>query len=59
MELNPSPKVRAWIYIIVVMITAIIVPLNLAGIVNNVVMSVWTSVSGAAVLLARLNVAGK
>lgn len=59
MELNPSPKVRAWIYIIVVMITAIVVPLNLAGIVNNVVMSVWTSVSGAAVLLARLNVAGK
>ena len=56
MQLNPSPKVRAAIYISIVIGTAILVPLNIAEIVNNVVMSVWTSVSGAAALLARINI---
>lgn len=56
MELNFPPKVRAAIYILVVMGTAVLVPLNLAHVVNDVVMSVWTSVSGAASLLAALNV---
>lgn len=56
MQLTFPPKVRAAIYVIVVMGTAVLVPLNVANIVNDVVMSVWTSVSGAASLLAALNV---
>jgi NCAIR mutase (PurE)-related protein len=56
MELNLPPKIRAAIYIIVVIGTATLLPLNLAGVVDNVVLSVWTSVSGAASLLAALNV---
>lgn len=56
MEVNLPPKVRIAIYITVVMGTAVLVPLNVAGIVNDVVMSVWTSVSGAAALLAAFNV---
>lgn len=56
MQLNPPPQVRIAIYVIVVMGTAVLVPLNVAGIVNDVVMSVWTSVTAAASLLAALNV---
>ena len=56
MELNFPPKVRSAIYIIVVLGTATLVPLNVAGVVDNVILSVWTSVSGAASLLAALNV---
>lgn len=56
MQLNPPAKVRAVIYILVVMGTAVLVPLNVAHIVSDVVMSVWTSVSAAASLLAALNV---
>lgn len=56
MELNLPPKVRAAIYIIVVLGTATLVPLNVAGVVDNVILSVWTSVAGAASLLAALNV---
>lgn len=56
MQLNLPSKVRAAIYIIVVLGTATLVPLNVAGVVNDVVLSVWTSVSGAASLLAALNV---
>lgn len=56
MEVNFPPKVRVAIYIIVIMGTSIIVPLNLGGVVSNVAMSVWTSVSGAASLLAALNI---
>ena len=48
-------QVRVTIYILVVLGTAVLVPLNVAGIINDVVMSVWTSVSGAASLLAALN----
>ena len=59
MDLNPSPKVRAIIYILVVLGTAVVVPLNQAGIISDVVLSVWTSVSGAASLLAALNVKEK
>ncbi len=55
MDLNLPPKVRATIYVIVVLGTATLVPLNIAHIVDDVVMSVWTSVSGAASLLAALN----
>lgn len=56
MNINFPPAVRATIYILVVMGTAVLVPLNVAGVVSNTVMSVWTSVSGAASLLAALNV---
>ena len=56
MELNFPPKVRAAIYILVVLGTSVLVPLNVAHVVNDVVLSVWTSVSGAASLLAALNV---
>ncbi len=49
-------NVRKAIYIIVVLGTAVIVPLNAAGIVSGVILTVWTSVSGAASGLAALNV---
>lgn len=55
-DFNLPPKVRAAVYVTVVLGTALLVPLNVAGVVNDVVMSVWTSVSGAASLLAALNV---
>lgn len=53
------PKIRSAIYITVVMGTAVLVPLNVAHVVSDVVMSVWTSVAGAASMLAALNVANK
>lgn len=53
------PKIRVAIYICVVMGTAVLVPLNVAHVVSDLIMSVWTSVSGAASLLAALNVATK
>lgn len=56
MEINLPSRVRAIIYITVVMGTALIVPLYAAGIVSNVLMAVWTSVSGAASALAAVNV---
>jgi len=56
MQLNPSPKVRAAIYIAVVIGTSVIVPLHQAGVVSDVIFSVWTSVAGAASLLAAINV---
>lgn len=56
MQVNLPPKVRLWIYIIVVMGTAVIVPLNLSHVVNDVVMTVWNSVAAAASLLAAINV---
>lgn len=56
MQLNPPPKVRAAIYVIIVLGSAVLVPLNVAHIVSDVAMSVWTSVSAAASLLAAVNV---
>lgn len=56
MDLNPPSKVRAIVYVIVVLGTAVLVPLNVASEVSDTVMSVWTSVSGAASGLAYLNV---
>ncbi len=56
MELNPPAKVRAIIYIAVVMGTALLVPLNAFDIVSDVVLAVWTSVAGAASALAAVNV---
>lgn len=56
MQINPSPKIRATLYIAVVLGTAIIVPLNAGGVINNLVLAVWTSVSGAVSALAAFNV---
>ena len=50
------PQVRVAIYIIVVLGTAVLVPLQAAHIVSDLVMAVWTSVAGAASGLAALNV---
>lgn len=59
MDIIFPPKVRATIYVLVVIGTAILVPLNVAGVVSDLVMSVWTSVTGAAAALAALNVTRK
>lgn len=59
MQFNPNPKVRLVIYIIVVMLTALIVPLHAAGVVNDTILAVWTSIAGAASLLAGINVSSK
>lgn len=56
MDVVFPPKVRATIYVIVVLGTAVLVPLNVADVVSDLVMSVWTSVAGAASALAALNV---
>jgi hypothetical protein len=56
MKLNPPPKVRVLIYVLVVLGTAVLVPLNVGHVVSDLIMSVWTSVSGAASLLAASNV---
>lgn len=56
MDIMFPPKVRATIYILVVMGTAVLVPLNVADVLNDLVMSVWTSVCAAASALAALNV---
>lgn len=56
MQLNPPDKVRKAIYVAVVMGTAVLVPLHQAGVVPDVLMAVWSSVSGAASLLAAFNV---
>jgi hypothetical protein len=56
MNLNLPWKLRATIYVLVVLGTAVLVPLNIFHIVSDVVMAVWTSVGGAASGLAALNV---
>ena len=56
MNLIFPPKVRAAIYVLIVMGTAVLVPLNASNVVSDIVLSVWTSVSGAAAALAALNV---
>lgn len=56
MKLNPPHNVRVAIYVITVVCTAVVVPLHLAGLLPDVVLSVWTSLAGAAAGLASLNV---
>lgn len=56
MEVVFPPKVRATIYISVVLGTAVLVPLQAAHVVSDLVLAVWTSVSGAASALAALNI---
>ena len=56
MRLTPPKKVRTAIYVAVVMGTAVLVPLDQAEVLPHVVLAVWTSVAGAASMLAALNV---
>lgn len=44
------------IYILVIMGTSVIVPLHANGVVSDTWSTVWTSVAGAASVLAALNV---
>lgn len=55
MSLNPPRKIRVAIYVTAVMGTAVLVPLDLAGVTPSVVLAVWASVSGAACMLAKVN----
>jgi hypothetical protein len=59
MNLNPPPNVRAVIYILVVIGTSVVVPLNAAHVLSDTLLLVWTSVSGAVSLLAGFNVSQK
>lgn len=56
MEVLFPPKVRAAIYVLVVLGTAVLVPLHAGGAVSDLVFNVWTSVCGAASALAALNI---
>lgn len=56
MQLNLPPKVRATIYVVIVLGTALIVPLNAGGVASDLLLKVWSSLAGAASLLAALNV---
>lgn len=56
MQLNIPSQIRQIIYVLVVIGTSIIVPLNATGVLNDVILLVWSSVSGAASLLAGFNV---
>lgn len=56
MEVTIPARLRAAIYIIIVLGTSVIVPLNVAGIISDVAFSVWTSLAGAGSLLAALNI---
>lgn len=56
MEINLPASVRQAIYVTVVIGTALVVPLNASGIIPDWVALVWTSLAGAASLLASGNV---
>lgn len=56
MNVNIPTDIRAVIYVVTVIVTAVIVPLYAAGAVNDVAFAVWTSLSGAVAGLAGLNV---
>lgn len=53
------PKVRATIYVLVVLGGAVLIPLNAAHVVSDVVLSVYSSLAAAASLLAGFNVSKK
>lgn len=55
-DLALSPNIRKAIYIVVVMGTAIIVPLDQLAMIPTYVSTIWSSVAGAASLLAAFNV---
>lgn len=56
MELNLSPQTRKAIYVTVILGTAVIVPLDVANVIPDLVGQVWNSLAGAASLLAAFNV---
>ena len=55
MDINLPANVRALIYVVGVLGTALIVPLYAAGAISDLFLAVWTSLLGAASGLARLN----
>lgn len=59
MDILFPARVRAVIYVLVVIGTAVLVPLHAGNVVSDLVFNVWTSVAGAASALAALNVARK
>lgn len=59
MDIIFPPKVRATIYVLVVMGTAVLVPLHAGHVVSDLIFNIWTSVTGAASALAALNVSRK
>lgn len=56
MEVVFPVKVRATIYVLVVIGTAVLVPLHAGNVVSDLVFNVFTSVAGAASALAALNI---
>lgn len=56
MDIIFPAKVRAIIYVLVVIGTAVLVPLHAGEVVSDLVFNVWTSVAGAASALAALNI---
>jgi hypothetical protein len=59
MDINFPPVVRKTIYVVVVMGTAVLVPLDQLHMIPQYVSAIWTSVAGAASLLAAFNVSKK
>lgn len=59
MDIVFPPKVRTTIYVLVVIGTAVLVPLHAGNVVSDLLFNVWTSVCGAASALAALNVTRK
>lgn len=55
MDVGFPSGVRKAIYVTVVLGTAVLVPLQLGGVVTDLALAVWTSVAGAASGLAALN----
>lgn len=52
---NPSSRVRAVIYVVLVLGTAVVLPLHEASMVSDLVLKLWLSLSAAGHVLARLN----
>lgn len=59
MEVGFPANVRKAIYVTVVLVTAVVVPLNAVGMAPDWIALVWNSVAGAASLLASLNTPAK
>ena len=55
MDVGFPSEVRKVIYIVIVLGTAVLVPLNAGGVVSDLALAVWASVAGAASGLAALN----
>lgn len=57
MDIIFPKKVRATIYVLVVLGTAIVVPLDAANAIPDLAAVIWNSIAGAASALAALNIA--